>query len=150
MEDLSGECEGVLFPKVWEKYAPMLAPGSVVAVTGDVSHKDDKIALLVKTVHVPNHASAPLPAMGMNVQVKSSVHEKKQKIYLRLSSKNDKIVQRLLALLAIFDGNCPVVLFFDDSKEYVMAEGYAVEPTPRLISHLTDLLGETNVIVKSV
>ncbi len=146
LEDLTGEAEGVVFPKLFEANAPLLKEGSVLLLSGEVSQKDDKSTLIIKTIQTPDVKIKNPPLQPLN----NPKIEKNQKIYLRLSSKRDKIYNKLVALLSIFEGNCPVVFYYTDTAEYDASSHFAINLTPNLLCHLTDLLGKENVHIKSV
>ena len=42
LEDLTGSIEGLVFPKVYEKYASMLSSDSLVVVDGKLSFREEE------------------------------------------------------------------------------------------------------------
>lgn len=60
LEDLTGSIEGLVFPKVYEKYAPMLSTDSLVVVDGKLSFREEEEPkLLVDAVRPLNAAMRP-------------------------------------------------------------------------------------------
>ncbi len=67
LEDLTGQLEGLVFPKVYERYVPMLTTDALVVLTGKLSFREEEEPkLLVDTVRPLNAETAaqPLPASG--------------------------------------------------------------------------------------
>jgi DNA polymerase-3 subunit alpha len=68
LEDLSGSCDVVVFPRVWEKSKSMWLPDRIVVVCGKVNRRGDNTSILCDWVKRPNEivrpriSSAPLPA----------------------------------------------------------------------------------------
>ena len=63
LEDLTGSIEGLVFPKVYEKYASMLSSDSLVVVDGKLSFREEEEPkLLVDAVRPLNAANAAIKA----------------------------------------------------------------------------------------
>ena len=50
IEDMTGQAEVVVFPRVYEQYAQLLAPDAPVTVRGRVDVKEDGVKVLADTV----------------------------------------------------------------------------------------------------
>ncbi|MEA5013482.1 MAG: DNA polymerase III subunit alpha [Candidatus Limiplasma sp.] len=64
LEDLTGQIEGLVFPKVYERYVPLLMADNIVALTGKLSFREDEEPkLLVDTVQplTPQSKAMPRP-----------------------------------------------------------------------------------------
>ena len=70
-------------------------------------------------------------------------------LYLRLPSQSDPLFARITALLEIFDGDTPVILFFADTRKQLRVPRRLFANTcPKLMEELTGLLGEDGVKLK--
>lgn len=59
LEDLTGQIEGLVFPKIYEKYVPLLLADNLVILTGKLSFREDEEPkLLVDTVQMLTAESA--------------------------------------------------------------------------------------------
>ncbi len=59
IEDLSGTCDVVVFPKVWEESKGMWLPDRIVAVRGKVSTRRDPPSLICEWVRMPQDLAQP-------------------------------------------------------------------------------------------
>ena len=72
---------------------------------------------------------------------------KPRRLFLRVSSQKGADYFKALNLVELFDGEFPVFFFFADEKRYeTEPHGFAL--SKYLLSELTSLLGEENVILK--
>ncbi|NLV58352.1 MAG: DNA polymerase III subunit alpha [Clostridiales bacterium] len=66
LEDLTGQIEGLVFPKVYEKYLPQLRADNIVCLSGKLSFREEEEPkLLVDTVQqlTPNSQIVPKPLL---------------------------------------------------------------------------------------
>ena len=68
-----------------------------------------------------------------------------QKLYLRLPSENTVADRKTRAILNMFPGPVPVILYFLDTKA---RRGTACTPMPAMLDELRGLLGEGSVVPK--
>ena len=81
---------------------------------------------------------------------KSSTSPKKASrgLFLRVSSASGQDCTRAGKMCSIFEGNIPVILYYQDSKQYNFSTGIVTADNPDLITGLKRLLGENNVVLK--
>ncbi|MPM53220.1 DNA polymerase III subunit alpha [bioreactor metagenome] len=164
LEDLSGKTELILFESVLAKCEKLLYDESIVTVAGTVSTKGDEIKILARSVVA---AKKPGPrnntdigsagtAKASDISSADKYAEKPEnvnfqasdKIYLRLPSKGTKIEKRIMALLDIFEGSTPVIVYYGDEKKSYRLSGLGCAPDDKLIAELRHLAGEDNVVYK--
>ena len=133
LEDLAGSVELVIFPSVLQKYADLLYPDSIVAVSGRVSLRDeDNPVIIVEEVERLSDAKA----------VKQGV----DKVYLKMMAARD--MAKVIALLKHFPGDTEVLIYDDENKRLRRAprELY-VSASQEFIAAAKDMIGEENVKV---
>ncbi|MEG2924278.1 MAG: hypothetical protein RR848_07395, partial [Oscillospiraceae bacterium] len=73
----------------------------------------------------------------------------KSGLCLKIASQNSAEYEKVNDLLKIFFGDFPVYMYFEDEKKLVLApKKLWVSNSKMLISELSSVLGETNVVVK--
>ncbi|MDD2648748.1 MAG: DNA polymerase III subunit alpha [Eubacteriales bacterium] len=141
LEDMYGQVECLLFPRVYEKYAELLSADRIVVMTGKLSAREEEdIKLLVDSVaemsKAPVIAELPRPA----------VSEKTQKLYIRVPSARQEEAKTLITL---HPGLTPVVLHFPDTKQTLQApKTMWVDADAQFVSQLKQKLGDENVVLK--
>ena len=132
MEDLTGDIEGLIFPKVFEKYQGAIAEDDVVVVTGKISIREDEDPKLLVDTIVPIDQWTPGKAKEETFrQTKAPKQHKveivsdadlakkaEHKLYVRLT-KDD--LHRCVQTLSLFPGSVPVYLHFPETKETLLA-----------------------------
>lgn len=82
----------------------------------------------------------------MRKGLEHSVASKPRKLYIRLTE-DEKIKERLTALLEIFVGNTPVVFYLPKEKRYVDS-GQKIALSPYLLEVMRKIGGEENIVYK--
>ena len=151
LEDRFGEIEVVIFPKILEKHRALLSEGSAIAVTGSVSETEET-AKLIADVIVPlsnRVGDNPLPkAEAANPSAEAGKARKPKTIYLRLPSLDGEIFEKIKAVLDIFIGETPVMLYGEYEKKYIKRVGAGADIQPNMLALLKKLIGEENVVIK--
>ena len=149
LEDLYGQTDCILFPRVYEQYHRFLSDEAAVILSGRLSiREDDEPKLIVETVEplpadaVPKpqapSASAPAPADLSTLAKRSEA-----KLYLRL--REDQL-PAVGAVLARAPGSVPVYLHFPEEKKTLLAPfAQWTELSGEQIRRLMDTLGPDNV-----
>ena len=125
LEDLYGTIEIIVFPTIYKRYAQLLDIDRTVIIKGKLSLKEeeepkilcDEVALLSSSVN--------------------------KKLYLKIAN-NSKvdIGLQLSPVLRKFQGDTPVILYFEDSRKRSLADrDLWIKEDEKLISELTELLG---------
>ena len=104
---------------------------------------------LRQSAYTAYNVSAP---KNENAAVKSSAGTEQKKsnrgLFLRVSSENAQDAVRASRMCSIFEGNIPVILYYQDTKQYNFSTGILTQNNPELIGGLKKLLGENNVVLK--
>ncbi len=167
IEDRYSEAEVVIFPKVYTECSALLNYDNALAVTGEISIKEDEapkilaqsVILLigndkfVKTKkETPQHKTESYAAVSNTepviVEVKNKPEDvKTKKLYIRLENKTDKKSTLAINLIDIYDGSVQVFLYYKSEGKYVQyIHGADIETL--LLSELEKLLGNENVVLK--
>ncbi len=147
IEDLYGEIEMIVFPKVLAQYNDVLNVNSVVLAEGRLSVKDDEVKLLAESIKIaPKTIDSPSPSVSQEKQAQS---KNKKGVFLRVSREKEDVVDSIKNLLSIFEGSMPVYVYFESTKQYqYLGKEYAVTVNPPLEKELKYILGEDNVVIR--
>ncbi len=103
LEDMTGNIEVLVFPKVMEKALPFLADDKIVQVSGRLSDKDEEFKLIAEDIkELPND---DLYAMAMNEMQKS-----KQLVLHMAGLHNMEALNKIKDILQAHKGNAQVYL----------------------------------------
>ena len=157
IEDLTGSMEAIVFPKVLSKLNIMTDVDRTLFISGRISFREDEDPKLIV------EDARPLDDIG-SVTQQAEVYDsikKEQKaelrndssktakrlgLYLKVSSKRDKVWINAQKYLAVFDGDTPVYVYFTEDKKLTLApRNMWVSVCDVLIRVLKEELGEENV-----
>ncbi|MBQ9545436.1 MAG: DNA polymerase III subunit alpha [Clostridia bacterium] len=165
-EDNVSSAELVIFPGVYMKYSSLVEIGRVLLVRAFVQIEEDGVKLNVQEIvspvgdadFVPESVPAPrqtapsqsakAPQTAAQSDPNGKLFVKPKKLYLRFSSKEDKMIARAGALIDILDGNVPVLYYFSDEKKYYPKPGSGAQDGEFLLSRLKKMLGGENAVLK--
>ena len=136
LEDRYGEIDAIAFEKTLEKYRAVLQVDCPVAVTGKLSVKEGQ------RPEVVIYAATSLASQGTQPQ------EHPKRLYLRVRSLEDDRCRAALALLPRHPGDTEVAVYDSSSKRYVTVSERRITPDDELLSALSRILGQTNVVIK--
>lgn len=151
LEDLTGQIEGLVFPKVYERYQGLLAADEMVVLAGKLSIREEEDAkLLVDKVTPlaqwqPGGRGAPSPraALPKASARLSSPKEAPLKLYLRLERAQ---MEQVKPLLALCPGPAPVYFHLPQEQITLLAPQVLwVTADPALTERLENELGAENV-----
>ncbi len=158
LEDRYAEIECVIFPKVYERAKGCISVEQGVYLEGSVQSRDDERPRLLANLIIPlvseqDYVEGAMKAAAPKPSPKTSDYQKAvpsapKKLYLRLPSLDDVRAERAANLIEIFSGGIPVVLYASDEKKYVSYTGSGADCSPKLLSELSELLGEDSVVLK--
>ena len=158
LEDRYAEIECVIFPKVYERAKGCISVEQGVYLEGSVQSRDDERPRLLANLIIPlvseqDYVEGAMKAAAPKPSPKTSDYQKAvpsapKKLYLRLPSLDDVRAERAANLVEIFSGGIPVVLYASDEKKYVSYTGSGADCSPKLLSELSELLGEDSVVLK--
>lgn len=154
LEDLFGSIEVLVFPKVLERFRPLVQTGGSVLALGRISFTEEKEPKLV----CEELSAPPAPeALARTARQEGSLTNAEKRpapaerpgLYLRLPSKDSPKAKKALRYTAVFDGGTEMYLYYEDTKKLVRAPAnLRVAVNPVLISALEDLLGEDDVALR--
>jgi len=145
VEDLFDAIEIIVFPKVYDGCSHLLNEDQFVIVKSRLNFKEDEEPkLIADNIMVLNEENAK----SLLGRKRPSVKKKKVvKLFLKLPTKDDSLMSEILGELKVSPGKMPVVLYFADSKNKMIApEHLWVNNSQQLIKTLKNLLGEDAVI----
>lgn len=142
VEDLSGSMEVLAFPKVLLAASEAVHDNAVVVIKGRVSYKEDEPSKLIADSIVDVERYEP-------DKIKTDIKSTKNGLWLKLSSMRSGSFEETKNLLQIFEGNFPVYMYFEDTKQRMLApKSLWCTQSDLLVSELERVLGAGNVKVK--
>lgn len=147
LEDRYGEIEIVVFPKILEKCGVYLREDAAIAVSGKLSAEEDSAPKIIAEKLITLSGNASERIMKSAERLPPPEPEKPKTLYLRVPSSDCAEVKRITALLSIFPGETPVVLYDGSQKKYAKSTGGA-EIMPNMLLLMKTILGEENVVIK--
>ncbi len=169
-EDRSGSIELIVFPKTLTAINALLYPGSVIAVTGTLSVREDEDPkILVNSAqavkksadsrsddNIAPHGSydsvtvsQKKPAVRDNIADTLYNIEKAQSLYIKVPSRESQEFEIAKRLIDIFDGRTPVYFYIENDKKVLRAPSDLwVELNEVLLNELKNRLGDENIRLK--
>jgi DNA polymerase-3 subunit alpha len=136
VEDLYGQMEMIVFPKIYEQYAALLSNDSQILVEGNISVKEDeqpkilanKIRILERKTSIPEQARKVVTAhdqsvdyMPGNNNIEDKVNEENSQGHIIKIMFNEKITESkrkaALAILQYFEGNDRAYVYIDTGNK---------------------------------
>ena len=135
VEDLSGSMEVLAFPKVLLAASEAVHDNAVVVIKGRVSYKEDEPSKLIADSIVDVERYEP-------DKIKTDIKSTKNGLWLKLSSMRSESFEETKNLLQIFEGNFPVYMYFEDTKQRMLApKSLWCTQSDLLVSELERVLG---------
>ncbi len=139
VEDLTGKCEAVVFPKVYETSAEMLQADAMVFLTGAIDRRRERASIIVEQV----------------IPIDEALEQLTGQILLRLSSPaaGEETLQQLRDVLTGHRGNCPVLLELtptgrNDVRATIRPDPqWFVRPSRSLVEELEKLFEQENLVL---
>ena len=142
VEDLSGSMEVLAFPKVLLAASEAVHDNAVVVIKGRVSYKEDEPSKLIADSIVDVERYEP-------DKITTDIKRTNTGLWLKLSSMRSESFEETKNLLQIFEGNFPVYMYFEDTKQRMLApKSLWCTQSDLLVSELERVLGAGNVKVK--
>jgi DNA polymerase-3 subunit alpha len=149
-EDLSGTIEVLVFPKILEKYRPLLAEGEILLLEGRLSVREDEDTKLLLDSCTPAADAEKSPAKQDKAPYKPKANLAPKRLSLRFKTADCPEREQAERLLAIFSGEdsgkISVLFYFADTKEYSKQHPAAINKP--LLGELERLLGKENVVAQ--
>lgn len=146
VEDLTGGIEMLVFPQTLSEYGNLVFDGNVIEIYATVNAKEDEEPKLL----CDRLRTSPKTAETFRVKERPpSQHKGPQRLYIKLPSKDSSEYDYTVKLLAVFDGNNPVSLYYSDIKQYEhLPFENNVYLNDVMINELKRVLGDSAVVVK--
>ncbi len=141
LEDATAPVELLVFSNALGRYGAQLRDGCIVVIDGKLSLRDDKDPqILVNTVRELSEVitSGSQQKMPMGT---------KQKLYLKIPSEQSPQYHKVKAVLELFAGTTPVVLFFADTR---IRKGTTCLLDEGMLEEFRDILGVDCVVVQDI
>ena len=156
LEDMTGQIECLVFPRVFEKYRNLLNADEAVVISGKISVREDeapkllaeKVTRMDEWAMHPSLPRAQDPAMR-NVPPKTDAQlaaDADRKLFLRLARRD---MDRASAILALSAGDVPVYMHIPEEKITLLCpkENWC-SGDGECMRRLQDALGAENVVMK--
>ena len=126
LENRRASIRCTIFPRDYGEYRHMLSDGAIVLIKGKVKADGATAELMVSEIRTPC------------------------KLYMRMSTSNDlELHDQLRGCLLTSPGHVPVESYYCDSKLYKAFPGVTgFDLDEKVLSAITDYLGEDNVVIK--
>lgn len=132
-EDLTESLRITVFPKTFTQCRPILKEGAVLLVSGRVSVQEDRPGELIAERFEP-----------VFLKNEPAVLADYAKLYLRMPTRNDTVLQRINALLT--ENGVPVIIYCEDTQKRLFAAKKANFPKNSAVYlKICEILGENNV-----
>ena len=142
LEDDTASIEMLVFSNALNQYGAYLQENDAVVVTGRFSVRDDKEPQIVvnRARPISDFAKEEAPKEAAPAPV-----SRVGTLYLRLPSEEELLFRKIRAILNMFPGESPVVLYFADTGK---RRGTRCDLSETMIQELRNVLGEENVVIK--
>lgn len=140
VEDDTAAIELIAFSSILSQYGSYLAENQPVVVTGRLSLRDDKEPQIVV-----NRARPMADFAQDGNQETEPVKILQGTLYLKLPTEEGGLFSKIKAILGMFPGENPVVVYFADTKQ---RRGSRCSLDKRMTTELKNVLGQENVVVK--
>lgn len=101
-EDIYGQIEGIIFPKVYEKFKSLLVDNAIISMTGRISEKDDEYKIIVQTMESAQQFAEYSEKLALYIKTVSTDAEKNEKI---------------MEILRRSEGDAKVYIYFENLKK---------------------------------
>ncbi len=156
LEDMTGQMECLVFPRIYEKYQSMLQEDEPVVIGGRISIREEESPKLIAETIVPmqdwarRDAAARKPAAVMREPRKTDAQlakDAEKKLFLRLKRGD---LDRTMALLALHAGAVPVYMHIPEENTTLLAprEDWC-DAGAETLRTLREELGAENVVLRS-
>lgn len=162
LEDLTGQIEGLVFPKVYELYEQDLTVDAMVVLQGKLSVREEEPPKLLvdrvtplsewkgedpppqrRAAPAPTKAPAPPPSHVPDDPLVAQAKEVSAKLYLKLTEPQ---MEEVSGILWMFPGDTPVYFYLSETKKTLLAPREIwCAPSPECTAALAGMLGEDAV-----
>ena len=141
LEDLTGQIEGLVFPRIWERLGARLTPDAPVIVTGTLSIREEEAPVLRVEEVIPLPKDSALEPAGTAAPQKAQ--RTPEKLCLRVRDTDQ--MRAALKIIAGAPGTTDVLFrVLSDGSCLRAPQGYRCRADAALLNALEGLLGEGN------
>jgi len=167
LEDRVDKAEVVVFPDVWDEYAPLLQKGALVLMQARLQHQDERVSLLAERCYSFDNLPQRLPVAGRRPRPEpASVRGRQspagavrtqrsanapQRVFIRIAADREQpaLLARLREQLKSPDGRLGVILVYErEHKTIALSDRYRVTPSPEWIRKIEAMMGEGSVRIR--
>ena len=129
VEDFTGVIEVVVFPRVYEKYHPIMIPDKPVQISGRSSSGDETMKVMADSMEILEKAPDKAP--------------REVRILIRGDQENPEIFEALKEIFVKHRGQTTVYLNLAEKKRLIKTDAkYWIEPTAVAVADIEAVLGE--------
>ena len=143
LEDDTASIEMIAFSNTLSQYGNYIRENLPVVIVGKLSMRDDKEPQIVINRACP--MSDYTEQNRLLEQLSGPTVQKAGTLYLRLPTEEGSLFDKIRAILGMFPGESPVVVYFADTKQ---RRGSRCSLDNRMIPELERVLGKENVVIK--
>ena len=137
LEDDTGSMELMAFQRALDSGGAYIKDNAALVIKGRISIRDEKEPqIIVESIR---------PLSDMNAPGSSAPPPAEKKLWVKLDSETDPILDRIKLVLTMFPGTQQMIIYCDREKKRIGTRCLIHEG---LIAELQELLGEKNVVVK--
>ena len=148
VEDDTASIELTVFSNALNEHGGYLRENAPVVVVGKLSVREDKEPqIIVNRVRPMSDFADPAhrKVMEQFIPHAQPVRPLEGTLYLRLPTENTPLQRKVRAILNMFPGENPAVLFFADTR---LRRGTRCQLRQNMLDELRNVLGEANVVLK--
>ena len=148
VEDDTASIELIVFSNALNEHGGYLRENAPVVVVGKLSVREDKEPqIIVNRVRPMSDFADPAQRKVMEQFIPHAqpVRPLEGTLYLRLPTENTPLQRKVRAILNMFPGENPAVLFFADTR---LRRGTRCQLRQNMLDELRNVLGEANVVLK--
>lgn len=148
VEDDTASIELIVFSNALNEHGGYLRENAPVVVVGKLSVREDKEPqIIVNRVRPMSDFADPAQRKVMEQFIPHAqpVQPLEGTLYLRLPTENTPLQRKVRAILNMFPGENPAVLFFADTR---LRRGTRCQLRQNMLDELRNVLGEANVVLK--
>jgi DNA polymerase-3 subunit alpha len=124
LEDFTGAIEVVVFPRVFERFEPLLIPDRMIVVSGRVNQSDDSAKVIADSIVLLGSETAEV------------------RLKLHAWQETPEIFDQLKKIFVAYPGRATVYLHLVDQKRVIKTEKkFWIDPSPQTITRLEKVLG---------